>query len=273
MNVKVSIITPTFNAEKNIESCITSVVKQHYPNKEHLIIDGLSTDKTMNIVKRYAKKYSHIKWISEKDSGIYEAMNKGIDLATGDWIHFLGSDDRFSDNDVLKKIFLQNNDHEKFDFIYGNVIWNDTNKIYDGKFSSMKIMKKNICHQAIFTNRELYGKYGNFDVKYVSLADWDYNMKMFELDDVRKKYINITVVRYGVGGFSLLNKDLIFEKDFEDLIKNRFPYEYDVLKKTELTQKNAKEIANLMEKIEFLESSKFLRLRSKYMKLKSYVGK
>ncbi|GAB4128568.1 MAG: hypothetical protein OHK0045_02960 [Raineya sp.] len=88
---KISIITPTYNAEKTIGACLESVAKQNYPYLEHWIIDGLSTDNTIKIVSEYARKYPHIKYVSEKDRGIYDAMNKGIDLAKGDFPTVLGS--------------------------------------------------------------------------------------------------------------------------------------------------------------------------------------
>ncbi|MFN3316004.1 MAG: glycosyltransferase, partial [Raineya sp.] len=83
---RISIITPTFNAEQTIKRCLESVANQNYPSIEHWIVDGLSQDGTLEIVKEYAQKYSHVKYISEKDEGIYDAMNKGIDLATGDFL-------------------------------------------------------------------------------------------------------------------------------------------------------------------------------------------
>ena len=102
---KISIITPTYNSEKSIESCILSVANQTYKNIEHLIIDGQSSDNTLGIVKNYAERFSHLRVISERDNGIYDAMNKGIDLAQGEWIYFLGSDDIFYDEHVLEDLF------------------------------------------------------------------------------------------------------------------------------------------------------------------------
>ena len=90
---KISIITPTYNAARVIAACLESVAQQGYPHLEHWIIDGLSKDNTLSIVQDYAQRYPHIKYISEKDQGIYDAMNKGIDLAAGDFLLFLGADD------------------------------------------------------------------------------------------------------------------------------------------------------------------------------------
>ena len=92
---KISIITPTLNAAETLEACILSVKNQTYLNKEHLIIDGQSTDGTLHILKKHAENYPQLKWITENDDGIYDAMNKGIDLSSGDWLYFMGSDDYF----------------------------------------------------------------------------------------------------------------------------------------------------------------------------------
>ena len=226
---KVSIITPTYNAQNDIESCILSVANQSYKNIEHIIIDGLSTDKTLEIVKKYAKKYSHIKIISERDKGIYDAMNKGIDLSSGSWIYFLGSDDLLFRDNVLEDVFAKNDDHNLFDFLYGDVMWGDTQRIYDGKFSTLKLTKKNICHQAIFCRKELFSKFGKFDLTYKVLSDWAFNLKMFGLDDVRKKYINIVVARYTIKGFSSYNADDLFMHNQISLIKDNLPEDIELI--------------------------------------------
>ncbi|NJL12522.1 MAG: glycosyltransferase [Microscillaceae bacterium] len=99
---KISIVTPSYNQGQYIEEAILSVIGQNYPNLEYIIIDGGSTDNTIEIIKKYEKHITY--WVSEKDKGIYDAMNKGIDVATGEWIYFLGTDDLLSDN-ILIKIF------------------------------------------------------------------------------------------------------------------------------------------------------------------------
>lgn len=237
---KISIITPTLNSEKDIESCILSVAEQSYKNIEHLIIDGLSTDATLEIVEKYAQQYPHVKFISEKDSGIYDAMNKGIDMASGDWLYFLGSDDVFYGKEVLEKVFIKNNYSDLFDFLYGDVIWGDTQKIYDGKFSPLKLTERNICHQAIFFKKELFIQYGKFNVNYKAAADWAFNIKIFNLDDVRKKYINTIIAKYQINGFSSLHFDNLFMSNKLDLIKNSFPEEYKCIIDITTKDKNFK---------------------------------
>lgn len=222
---KITIITPVFNAEKDIEACILSVAGQSYPDKEHLLVDGASTDGTLEIIKRYAEKYSHIKLISEKDDGIYDAMNKGIDLASGEWIYFLGCDDVFYDDMVLVNIF-SSDEIDSLDLVYGNVFWGDTGEIYDGKFSRLKLMEKNLCHQSVFYRRTLFEKLGKFDTEYKSWADYLFNIKCFNSVNVRLKYVDIVVAKYGAEGFSSATPDEDFIKNRQVIFQEHFPVEY-----------------------------------------------
>lgn len=223
---KISIITPTLNAENNIEACILSVANQSYQNKEHLIIDGLSTDNTLAIVEKYAQQYPHIRFISEKDSGIYDAMNKGIDLASGEWVYFLGSDDLFHTDSVLEEIFGIEG-ISLYDLVYGNVVWGDTGTLYDGKFSLLKLMDKNICHQAIFYNSSVFRLLGKFDTKYKIWSDWLFNIKCFACEEIRTKYVDTAVAKFTFGGQSSQRiVDDTFLTDKLTIFKKYIPMEY-----------------------------------------------
>jgi glycosyltransferase involved in cell wall biosynthesis len=296
---KISIITPTFNSERDLEACILSVAKQDYKNKEHLIIDGLSNDKTVEIVKKYSKIYPNIKWISEKDGGIYDAMNKGIDMAEGNWLYFLGSDDLLREN-VLSEIFNEEKINEN-DVIYGDVIFENSDIVYDGKFDLIKIMEKNICQQAIFFKRVVFEKLGKFKQDYNIAADWEFNMRWMNDQDISHQYIDIIVAIYGEGGASSNGADSIFIKDKDAIIESLFPREFNNVN-VKLNSLNAeignlnqllllkdKEIGNLKkllllkdEEIErgnnelhtkenlvvFMQSSKFWKLREMSFKVK-----
>jgi glycosyltransferase involved in cell wall biosynthesis len=224
---KISIITPTRNAGKTLEACILSVVNQTYLNKEYRIIDGLSTDGTLGIVKKYADIYPYIKWISEKDEGIYDAMNKGIDLSSGEWIYFLGADDSFYSDGVLDDIFNQE-DISNFDVIYGNVQWGNAGREYDGPFSKLDLLQKNICHQAIFTRKSVFDKIGKFDTNYKIWADWVFNMKWFNMKYIRHAYINKIIAKYGLGGMSSNSYDSYFLQNKDSLIETHFPEGYKI---------------------------------------------
>lgn len=223
---KISIITPTLNAEKDIIQCIESVACQTYSQIEHLIVDGGSTDSTVDLIRQLAPKYSHLTIISEKDNGIYDGMNKGIELASGEWLYFLGSDDIFYNDQVISDFFSLV-DTSCFDFVYGNVLWGETGNIYDGKFSLLKIMQKNICHQAIFYRASIFNKIGKFNLNYKAWADWLFNIKCFCNDEIRRKYIDIIVAKFALGGHSSrVVEDVNFLEDKLSIIKTFFPDEY-----------------------------------------------
>ena len=164
----ISVITVTFNAALSIEQTILSVINQTYSNIEYIIIDGGSTDGTIDIIKKYSNRISY--WISEPDKGIYDAMNKGIKVATGEWINFMNVGDAFYDNSVIENIFY-NKTYDKIDIIYGN-----TNLVYSfgshvlegGEISANKYMP--FCHQSSFSKIEPMKKYG-FDIKFKICAD------------------------------------------------------------------------------------------------------
>lgn len=209
---KITIITPTFNAAANIETVLQNIANQTYKNIEHLIVDGASTDKTTEIVKKYQEKYLHIKLLSERDFGIYDAMNKGIQIASGDWIYFLGSDDRLIDNNVLEsisKIISTNN----IDVIYGDVYSTRFNGRYNGRFTNKKLLSQNICHQSIFFKKSIFKITGLFNLTYKSQADWDHNFKWFLSPQIKNVYVDIVIAEYADGGYSSMNFDAIFKKE------------------------------------------------------------
>ena len=165
---EISIIIPTFNSAKTLAVCLDSILKQSFTDFEVLIMDGLSTDNTLEI----AKSYDDIRLIisSEKDNGIYDAMNKGITQSKGEWIYFLGSDDRLFNKNVFSEVYeIQKKGNSKI--IYGNVLiegqagWAKNGQIYDGEFSLSKLIERNICHQAIFYKKEVFDKLGLYNIK------------------------------------------------------------------------------------------------------------
>ncbi len=213
----ISIITAAYNANATIERTIKSILDQKYTNFEYIIIDGCSTDGTIDTIKRYDELIDY--WVSEPDKGIYDALNKGIDLALGEWLYFIGANDRLASDDVLSSIFTK---PPKSKMIYGNVIWGNTGRIYDGEFSKRKLFYNNICQQSIFYHRDLFSKLGKFELKYPILADWFFNMQAFSEKDTHPVFINCIVALYSEGGMSTANVDNIFYHDHEKIIKETF---------------------------------------------------
>ena len=216
----ISIITVVYNCVNTLEETILSVINQDFDNFEYIIIDGGSTDGTIEIIKKYQDKITL--WVSEPDKGIYDAMNKGIKIAKGDYVYFLGGDDLLYINSVLKKISSRLTDKNKI--YYGNVLFKTRNVIYDGKFSALKIATRNISHQSIFYPREIFDKY-SFDTKYKIFADYELNLKLYGNSSYSFVYMPITVALFNDEGSSGSNVlDSCFERDRFEIIKNNFPY-------------------------------------------------
>ena len=157
-NPLISIVTVSYNAVKDIEKTILSVLNQTYPNIEYIIIDGGSTDGTLDIIKKYEDKISY--WVSEPDKGIYDAMNKGTLKATGVWLNFMNAGDTFYNEHVLEKVF-KDNDWSDADVIYGNVNIEYPKKTKLKKPLPLKRIEQQMvfCHQGSFVRTMLQKQY------------------------------------------------------------------------------------------------------------------
>ena len=221
----ISIITPTLNAADTIEATIHSVLQQKYIKIEHIFIDGKSSDNTVKIIEQFKKQYARCSIISEKDNGIYNAMNKGLLHFAGDWIYFLGSGDVFHNAYVLEEIFIEGLlNHEQV--VYGNVLiqgevsWAADGTVYDGPFNLQKLLKKNICHQAILYPRSIVSRIGSFNEKYPVTGDWDFNMHCFSVYPF--KYTNKVVAVFQGGGRSSAQDEPSFYNDMPEKVIEYF---------------------------------------------------
>lgn len=191
---KISIIIPTYNSSLTITNCIESLLSQTFIDFEILIMDGISTDNTLEIVKKY--KDFRINIFSERDKGVYDAMNKAIDKASGDWLYFLGSDDWLYTNNILQDVYSFSeisNSH----LIYGNAYLLGKKRVYDGPFTRETLFtKQNICHQAIFYHKSVFSRLGKYNLEFVLYADWDFNLRCFSTPDLIISYADLTVVNY-----------------------------------------------------------------------------
>lgn len=212
--LKISIVTVCLNAERTIERAIQSVVGQSFPKIEYIIIDGVSSDGTLDIIRKYSEKIS--KWISEPDKGIYDAMNKGVSLATGNYVYFLGADDMLIPEAFEFMRDLQIKDDR---VIYGNVLMTPKNVCYDGYFTKYKLSIKNICHQAILypINK---AKNNPYDLRYKVCADYVLNIKLWGLFGKFQYYPNFIAV-FNTTGISK-NQDPFFRMTKYSLMKEYF---------------------------------------------------
>ncbi|MBR6255779.1 MAG: glycosyltransferase [Lachnospiraceae bacterium] len=205
-NKKLTIVTVTFNAEKSLKRTIRSVLKQTYTDYEYLIIDGGSTDGTIGIIERcrqlFEKKGITFKYISEKDNGIYDAMNKGIRLASEDsgWINFLNADDCYRDVSVLEDVFLKT-DISDADCIYGDtIIRRENGQKYRKKASEIDTIKYKLpfVHQALFVRTDLLRTH-KFDTGRKLAADYDQWVRLFK-EGCRFKRIDRDIVVFDASG-------------------------------------------------------------------------
>lgn len=221
----ISVIIPTFNSEATLGACLETVVNQSFVSKEVIIIDGQSKDNTIQIAGQYSSKYPFIRWISEKDDGVWDAMNKGIAMSKGKWLFFLGSDDSLYDDNVFNQVVETIKRSNAQHVVYGNSkIIGDTgwanDEVYDGVFDLSKILVKNICHQSMFYNRVVFKEVGLYDKKYTIAADWVMNLQCF----ARYKfvYMDQIISFFHAAGISTNRKDYQIAKDFYKIIFKYF---------------------------------------------------
>ncbi|MGV3706957.1 MAG: glycosyltransferase family 2 protein [Arcticibacter sp.] len=218
----ISVITVVFNGACTLEATIQSVLRQTYKNFEYIIIDGGSDDGTLDVIKRYEMQISYFE--SEKDQGIYDAMNKGARHATGDYVYFIGCDDVLADSNVLRNfvdtVGLATKKHVIY---YGNVLYKKEKKVYDGYFSDVKFSLRNICHQAVFYPKEIFYIY-KYELKYKYLSDYVLNLNIKADNVFTFHYIPLLVCIYNDDGQSANSQDLNFEMDKLRIIKRTFPW-------------------------------------------------
>ncbi len=203
---KISIISVVYNNSRTIANAIESVISQNYTNIEYIIIDGNSTDGTLEIINNYASKISKI--VSEKDNGIYDAMNKGLKLATGDVIGILNSDDLYANNSILNEVMTQFNNDPDLDILYGDLVYvkhDNINKIvrtwtskpyYSNFFENGDVPP----HPSLFVSARVYQEAGYFNLKYRLAADYEFMLRIFKTFRFKIKYLPLVFVNMRLGG-------------------------------------------------------------------------
>lgn len=203
--VDVSVIIVTYNAEEFLDATLQSIFAQDYPSHEIIVVDGMSTDRTVDIIKRYEPKIAS--WVSEADEGIYDAMNKALRMVKGSYIQFLNAGDNYANNNVLSSIFMGLTETPVL--IYGDI----KVKNVDGKetyhkadvFNLPNLISKGtgvLCHQAMFVRRDVVPSY-NTSYKYKAELNWYFDI--CELEEFTYKYEPIPIVTYSLGGFGYQN--------------------------------------------------------------------
>lgn len=228
--MKISIITVCYNSAKTIEKTFQSVQSQTYSNIEYIVVDGKSTDDTLQIANTYQDVITKV--ISKKDKGLYDAMNKGIVLATGDIVGILNSDDVFHSETVLEEVanFHKNNNIEAS---VGNIIqFNEEGKTvrnYSAKKWNPEKLKIGFmpAHPAIFFKRELFNKFGNYHLDFIIGADYELITRFFLKHNIAWKFSNITTTAMLVGGVSssgIKSYKIVTKEIAKALERNQIPF-------------------------------------------------
>lgn len=208
--MKISIITATYNSSATIKDTIDSVLNQTYKNIEYIVVDGLSKDSTIDIVKEYEPKFEgKMRFISEKDNGIYDAMNKGISMATGDIVGILNSDDLYIDNNVLADI-AQAFTTRDIDCLYGNLYFVDQHNInkivrtWKGSQHHKGAFQKgwHPAHPTFYAKRIYFEKFGAFDTTFNVSADFELMLRFIEKHELKNYFLDRYFVRMRLGGES-----------------------------------------------------------------------
>jgi len=208
-----TIVTPNYNSGKKLIGTCAAVASQTV-DYEHLIIDSLSKDGSLEIAREFAAKDPRIVVHAEKDKGIFDGFNKGIALAKGDYVYFLCAGDILLPNCLaeIAAYFPK----KLTSFVYGDCILDG--KRYDGKFTARKLIEKNVCHQGIFYGRECFNLCGIYDLKYPMVSDQEFNLRCFGCRNIKKIYAPVLVALYEGGGNSV-KPDIPYQKDEKELIR------------------------------------------------------
>jgi glycosyltransferase involved in cell wall biosynthesis len=255
--LQLSIITINLNNCTGLDRTIKRVIDQTYINFEFIVIDGGSTDNSITVIEKYCNRISY--WISEKDSGIYNAMNKGIRIAKGEYCMFLNSGDFLYSNETLFNIFSIGLTEDIF---YGNSIRFSKDNgagfliIEPDNLSLYHFFMKSICHQSTFIKRDLFMKYGFYNEQLQIASDWEFNLKAIVINNCTIRHLNIPIVYFDAEGLSNRSREQSI-KEREIILNRLFPQR--VL--TDLYR-----LKMLENELEMIKRSFFFRIKRKFNK-------
>lgn len=227
--MKVSIITINWNNKIGLEQTVKSVLTQSFTDYEFIVIDGGSTDGSVDVINQNQDRIHY--WVSEPDKGIYNAMNKGIYRAEGEYCYFLNSGDFFVSDDVLQNVFR----HDiEANFVCGNIIWDekgilrkdDSYRSRDWLFSLYDIYAGFLCHQAFLIKKEMFDKYGYYDETLHIMSDWKHFLIAIGINGERVEYVDVDIAIYNTDGLSstiggkaiLAEKQKVAEEELSDQV-------------------------------------------------------
>ncbi len=215
MATLISIITINRNNAAGLENTLQSVAAQTYKEFEYIIIDGASTDGSVEVINKYEPEFAHLKWVSEPDKGIYNAMNKGIRMASGDYIQILNSADCLAAPDVTERMLAALEEKGQPTILYGNMVkcFPDGRKMVDKCFAGQEITMLGMYtgtlnHDPAYIRRDLFEKYGFYDEDLKIVSDWKWYLQALSLSGEKPHYIDVDVTLFDMTGVSETNKAL-----------------------------------------------------------------
>lgn len=208
-----SVIIPSYNCGPKLAATIESVLSQPAGLYELIVVDGGSNDETLDVIRRFKGR---LRYVSESDRGVYDAMNKGVAMSKGRYVFILGGGDRLREG-VLGRVAASLPDEPSF--VYGDAYLERHGVLMGGAAEKSDFIRTNICQQAIFYERTIFELLGGFDLKYKVYADWAFNMKCFADTRLRKLYLGLVVADFEGWGISDTQKDSHFVNDFPGLIR------------------------------------------------------
>lgn len=210
-----SIITINRNNAVGLEKTLRSVAAQSFREFEYIVIDGASTDGSVEVIKRYEIQFAHLKWVSEPDSGIYNAMNKGIRMASGEYVQILNSADCLASDEVTERMMKALTETGCPSILYGNMIkcFPDGRRMVDKCFAGQEIsmlgmFTGTLNHDPAYIRRELFEKYGFYDESLKIVSDWKWYLQSIILGGEKPRYVDMDVTLFDMTGISETNKDL-----------------------------------------------------------------
>lgn len=193
-----SIVVPTFNAAATLAACLESIADQTFKDWEVVLVDGGSADETLEVAKSFGVKLGErLVMHSGPDKGPYDAMNRGVGMASGAWLLFLGADDTLYETTTLARVAAFIDEHTPSDLVYGDVIMRSIGTRHAGEFDLDRLLfETNMCHQSIFYRRELFAGIGPYNLRYPIWADWDFNIRCFSNPALVTRYMDIVIAQY-----------------------------------------------------------------------------
>lgn len=209
--MKISIITTTYNSGATLRDTIRSILSQTYQDIEYIVVDGASTDDTLTIIQEYEPQFDgRMRWVSEKDNGLYDAMNKGIRMATGDVVGILNSDDFFTSPDVLERVAGAFREESGPDAVYGDIHFvnpdnlNRCVRYYSSRLFRSWLMRMGFmpAHPSFYARRKVYIRYGLYKTHYKVCADYEWMLRTVFVGGIRTRYLGMDMVTMRMGGVS-----------------------------------------------------------------------